>query len=203
MALMKGRRAPEEFFAPLDPGQTPLDPNETAGLRLDVNTRAELNDAEELNVLEGVSWGTRVTRRRDPLDSVFARELHRRMFRHVWSWAGTFRCTARNIGVEAGQISVCTEQLVANARHWIEHETFSRDEIFARFHHRLVEIHCFPNGNGRHARALTDLIMLKHGITPFGWGQSLARDISRQTYIESLRAADAGDLRPLVAFVRS
>jgi Fic-DOC domain mobile mystery protein B len=199
---MTGQRAPEAFFAPLDPGQTPLDPNEIAGLRLDISTRAELNDAEELNVLEGVRWGTRVVRRRDPLDSIFARELHRRLFGRVWSWAGTFRSTARNIGVDADQISVCAEQLVANARHWIAHETFDPDELFARFHHRLVEVHCFPNGNGRHARVLTDLVMVKHGIAPFGWGQSLAREISRQTYIESLRAADAGDLKPLIAFVR-
>jgi Fic-DOC domain mobile mystery protein B len=189
------------FLTPLDHGQTPLDPNEIDGLRLEVSTRAELNDAEEVSIRDGIRWGERQIRHRDPLDLVFARELHRRMFGRVWTWAGTFRTTARNIGVDVDQINICAQQLVDNARYWIEHATFPSDETFARFHHRLVQIHCFPNGNGRHARAMTDLVMMNIGVERFGWGQSMANE-ARVAYISSLRAGDAGDFASLLAFVR-
>ena len=124
------------------------------------------------------------------------------MFRRVWRWAGTFRTTARNIGVDASQINISAQQLIGNARYWIEHGTFSADEIFARLHHRLVQIHCFPNGNGRHARAITDLAMLRHSAKLFTWGQSIAGENARRAYIASLQAADAGDFAALLVFVR-
>jgi Fic-DOC domain mobile mystery protein B len=183
-------------------GQTPLDPDETGGLRLTISTRGELNDAEELNIQEGVRWGERRIRSIDPLDVVFARALHRRMVHRVWRWAGTFRMTAKNIGIDAVHINMAAQQLMENASHWIEHRVFQSDELFARFHHRLVEIHCFPNGNGRHARALTDLAMQRHGLSRFTWGASLGNDISRTQYIEALRAADGGDFALLLQFVR-
>lgn len=195
-------RPGDTFLAPLDRGQTPLDPDEIAGLRLEIDTRAELNDAEELNIQEGISWGERQIRRRDPLDLVFVRELHRRMFRRVWTWAGTFRTTARNIGIDAAQINTSAQQWIDNARFWLEHDTFARDEIFVRLHHRLVQIHCFPNGNGRHARALTDLIMQRHGTQPFTWGRSIGGNGFRPAYIAALRAGDAGDFALLLPFVR-
>jgi len=190
------------FLAPLAVGQTPLDPDEIGGLRLEINTRAELNDAEEVAIREGIRWGERQIRHRDPLDLVFARELHRRMFARVWTWAGTFRTTARNIGVDAAQINLCAQQLIDSARYWIEHKTFPADEIFARFHHRLVQIHCFPNGNGRHARAMTDLVMAKLGAHRFGWGQSMPSERARAAYIFALRAGDGGDFASLLDFVR-
>jgi Fic-DOC domain mobile mystery protein B len=192
---------PDATVAPLD-GRTPLDPDEIAGLRLKIGTRVELNDAEELNIQEGVRWGESRIRRRNPLDLVFARELHRRMFRRVWHWAGTFRTTAKNIGIDAGQINIAAQQLMDNAAYWIEHEAFPDDELFARFHHRLVEIHCFPNGNGRHARALTDLALQRSGRLPFTWGTSLAPDVLRPEYIAALREADGGSFARLTAFVR-
>lgn len=182
-------------------GQTPLDPDDAEGLLLDVDTRRELNDAEELNIQAGIRWGQRQTRRENPLDLVFARELHRRMFGRVWRWAGTFRTTGKNIGVDAAHIATAAQQLMDDAGYWISHDVYPGDESFARFHHRLVQIHCFPNGNGRHARALTDLALLKLGRQAFGWGASLGR-ASRTEYIASLRAADAGDVARLVAFVR-
>jgi Fic-DOC domain mobile mystery protein B len=183
-------------------GETPLDPDETASLRLAIGTRGELNDAEELNIQEGVRWGERRIRRIDPLDVVFARELHRRMFQRVWRWAGTFRTTAKNIGIDAAHINMAAQQLMDNAVHWIEHRVFQHDELFARFHHRMVEIHGFANGNGRHARALTDLALQRHGLARFTWGASLDKDVFRTQYIAALRAADQGDFAPLIEFVR-
>ena len=193
--------APAALFEAGD-GQTPLDPDDAEGLLLDIDTRRELNDAEELNIQQGIRWGQRRVRRENPLDLVFARELHRRMFGRVWRWAGSFRTTATNIGVDAVHIATATQELIGNTLYWIEHKTWRDDaELFARFHHRLVQIHCFPNGNGRHARALTDLVMLKFGVTPFEWGVSLGA-ASRTQYIASLRAADAGDFERLIEFVR-
>jgi Fic-DOC domain mobile mystery protein B len=182
-------------------GQTPLDPDDAEGLLIDIDTRRELNDAEELNIQQGIRWGQSRVRRENPLDIVFARELHRRMFGRVWRWAGTFRTSAKNIGVDAMHIAPAAQQLFDNAAHWIAHGTWPDDELFARFHHRFVQIHCFPNGNGRHARALTDLVIVKSGRSPFGWGATLG-PASRTEYIAALRAADAGDFDRLIGFVR-
>lgn len=200
--MTRQREQPATLGGAIEAGQTALDPDEIVGLRLEISTRAELNDAEELNILQGIRWGERRIRTRDPLDLVFVRELHRRMFNRVWSWAGTFRTTERNIGIDPLRINSSAQQLVDNVRHWIEHGTFELDEIFVRFHHGLVAIHCFPNGNGRHARAQTDLAMMKLGLERFGWGRSLPRHEFRSRYIACLRAGDAGDLAPLLAFVR-
>ncbi|HEX5122639.1 MAG TPA: mobile mystery protein B [Rhodanobacteraceae bacterium] len=182
-------------------GQTPLDPDDAQGLRLDIGTRRELNDAEELNIQAGVRWGQRRARRENPLDLVFARELHRRMFGDVWRWAGTFRTRGTNIGVDAAHIATAMQQLIDDANYWIESSVYPDEELFARFHHRLVQIHCFPNGNGRHARALTDLAIAKHGRPAFGWGASFGA-AARAEYLASLREADAGDFARLIAFVR-
>jgi Fic-DOC domain mobile mystery protein B len=127
------------------------------------------------------------------------------MFGFVWRWAGIFRKTARNIGVDAWKISSDLHNLLADTQCWIEHATFSTDEIAVRFHHRLVWIHPFPNGNGRLARLATDLLLRQLGASRFTWGSGglIAISETRQCYISALREADAGDFRPLLAFVRS
>lgn len=188
-----------------DDGATPLEHEELEALIPSyITLRSELNEAEQAGILAADNWAFS-RRRGDVLDEKFLTDLHRRMFGEVWRWAGSFRRTERNIGVQAYRIPMELRQLLDNVRYWIEHQTYAPDEIALRFHHRLVAIHPFPNGNGRHARLAADLLAVRLDQRRFTWGQgniAAAGDV-RKTYINSLRAADRHDLAPLLAFGRS
>lgn len=193
-----------DVFAQPD-GTTPLDADEREGLRQTwITTRADLNEAEQANIDDAVAW---IDRRRsaDILTEGFVFELHKRMFGDVWSWAGLTRKTGKNIGVEPQQIHIQLGGLLRDARYWIEHTSFSPDEIAVRLHHGLVAIHPFPNGNGRHARLMADLLIAQLGGEPFSWGGGTVRDIGtlRAEYIRGLRAADKHDFVSLLDFARS
>ena len=187
---------------------TPLEPQEREGLLQSwITHRKDLNEAEQENILEGAAWAR--GRRRLPLDRMlsvdFMQTLHKRMFGDVWQWAGTFRTTERNIGIQAYRIATELAALLSDVRFWIEHETYPRDEIAIRFHHRLVAIHPFPNGNGRHARLAADLLVERLGGEPFSWGGGSLADVGelRARYVAALRAADDHDIGPLLEFARS
>ena len=188
-------------------GQTPLDPDEAAALlRPAVPTRGEFDIVEQENITRGIRWA--FGRRRRPgevLSEPFLRELHRRMFGNVWGWAGMYRTTARNVGVDAWLIQQTIGELLGDARYWIEHETFQPDELCVRFHHRLVAAHPFPNGNGRHARLAADVLAESLGRDRFEWGRGLPLNATgmRDQYITALRAADAGSIEGLIAFARA
>ena len=187
------------------PGATPPDPEELAGLiPRHVSTQEELNQLEEANIALAVGWIYR-TRPAKVLSEDFARKLHKRMFNKTWRWAGTFRTTEKSIGVDPITIAVRLRDLFDDARAWVEYGSYPLDEQAVRLHHRLVLIHPFPNGNGRHARLLTDAFMLSHGAEPFTWGGvSLTQaSATRSEYIAALRAADARDYAPLLGFVRT
>lgn len=184
---------------------TPLDAEEREGLQQTwITTRADLNEAEQANIDDAVAW---IDRRRnaDILTEGFVFELHKRMFGDVWSWAGLTRKTGKNIGVDPQQIHIQLGGLLRDARFWIEHKSFSSDEIAVRLHHGLVAIHPFPNGNGRHARLLADLLIAQLGGEPFSWGGGTLRDIGtlHAEYIGGLRAADKHDFVSLLDFARS
>lgn len=187
-------------------GATPLDPDEIEGLiHKHVTTRGELDQLEQGNIQMGLEWLER-SRTRDILNEDFVRELHRRLFGEVWRWAGRFRTSGKNIGVDAYQIATQLRMLLDDVKYWIEHETYPPDEIAVRFHHRLVWIHLFPNGNGRHARIMADAILTKiMDRAPINWsgGHDLqAMTDRRRQYIEALRAADRSDFGPLFEFAR-
>ena len=187
-----------------DDTATPVSPEERADLiPAYVTTRAELNEAEQANIIKAALWAH--GRRRDVLDDLFLIRLHKRMLGEVWRWAGAYRRSERNIGVAAIRIPMDIRGLLDDARYWIDHKTYPVDEIAARFHHRLVLIHAFANGNGRHARLATDLLLTALDHAPFTWGRIDLVDPSatRATYVHALKAADHHDLGPLLAFVRT
>lgn len=189
------------FLQHTDPGQTALDPDEAQGLRQAwVATRADLDLAEEAGIARGKRWGERACRRRDVLTQDFLRDLHKRLFGDVWKWAGRYRDSERNIGVAPHAISTELHKLFGDARAWEDFATYPPDECAARLHHRLAWIHPFPNGNGRCARIFADLYLTRRGAIPFTWGMSLPA--FRDTYLAAMRAADAHDIRPLLAMVR-
>lgn len=188
-------------------GATPLEPEEMEGLlHKHVTTRGERDELEQYNIQDGLQWLKR-QKNADPLSEVFVRELHKKLFGQVWKWAGTFRQTEKNIGIDPLQIAVQLRLLLDNAKYWVEQGTYPPQELAARFHHRLVYIHPFPNGNGRHARILADTILnvvLKEKPIDWAGGLDLQKMSDRRSeYIAALRAADAGDFEPLLSFVSS
>jgi len=187
-------------------GATPLDHDESEGLLLThISTRGELNVFEAANIQEGMVWAWR-SRSKNMVDERFIRQLHKKMFGDVWRWAGEFRKSNKNIGVPREMIGIELRHLSEDVQYWIEHNTYGVDEIAARFHHRLVAIHLFPNGNGRHARMIADLLLEKKlGAIRFTWGGRELTEANecRQNYIQALQAADGGDYSRLLDFVRS
>ncbi len=165
--------------------------------------RRELNEAEQQNIVRAQDWA--LQRRRDPLNEKFIRDLHRRMLGEVWRWAGRFRTSDRNLGIPWWEIPIALRLLLDDTRARIGYGTYPPDEIAVRFHHRLVQIHPFPNGNGRHSRLMADLLAMRLGRQRFSWGRESLRDAgtTRQLYIAALRAADNHDLAPLLAFARA
>lgn len=187
-------------------GQTPLDPDEKAGLiPRHIETKGALNDWEQENILQATKW-LRSARLPEVLSESFCRDLHRRMFNKTWKWAGKFRTSDKNIGCDWTLVAVKLSQLLGNALYWVDNKTFDPDELAARFHHALVWIHPFPNGNGRHARMMADALLKQLGRPAFSWGSGanlIAANEVRARYLAALRAADKNDFTALLAFVRS
>jgi Fic-DOC domain mobile mystery protein B len=188
------------------PGATPLNPDEINGLiPTHITSRAELDRWEQDNINEALLWLQR-QKRKEVLNESFMKQLHKKMFCHVWKWAGNFRQSEKNIGVTWYQIPIELKQLCDDVKYWIENKTFSEDEIAARFHHRLVAIHLFANGNGRHARLMADVLLeTRLHRQAFTWGSAslINAGQDRKRYIESLVAADRGDYTALLECVRS
>ena len=185
------------------PGATPIDLGEAAGLiPAHLTLQRELNEYEEANILEGSDW-LFARRRGDPLEERFIHLAHRRMFNQTWRWAGRPRRSNKNIGVPWVEVPARLRQMVGDVRAQIQYEAYSPVEIAARYHHRLVAIHVFPNGNGRHARLMADLLLMELAGHRFEWGRGslIAASELRARYIAALRAADGGDIRPLLSFL--
>jgi Fic-DOC domain mobile mystery protein B len=187
-------------------GNTPLSPEELADLIPNLATKEELNEWERENMLRGREWavGDR-TSSTDMVSDEYVRKLHKKMFDETWKWAGDYRHTEKNIGVSVHEIRERLMALFGDTRYWIENGTYLPDEIAVRFHHRLVFIHPFPNGNGRHARLIADIIALKLGRSALTWGSANfgKEGEARTSYLEAIRAADGGDIQPLLNFARS
>lgn len=188
-------------------GQTPLTPEETLGLIPSIVTRADLDAFEQENIIEARKWvmQSSTLARLDVFTEKFLLNLHKRMYGHVWKWAGEFRKSNKNIGAEFYKIPTELHQLLQDADFWMVHKTYPISDLAIIFHHRLVKIHLFPNGNGRHARLCADVIIAKFGGEKLSWGgnSSLTKpDDMRKKYIAALREADGGNYEPLLVFAR-
>lgn len=188
-----------------EPGQTPLDADEAAQLiPRHITTQGALDEWEQANILRAVQWMGR-KQKLDVLTEEFCRELHRRMFDRTWKWAGQFRRSDKNIGCPWSQVPMRLRQLLDNTAYQLAEKVYALDEAAACFHHQLVLVHPFPNGNGRHSRLMTDCLLKRQGGEPFSWGRRnlASAGEARLRYIEALRAADAGDVVPLMNFART
>lgn len=189
------------------PGSTPLDADEAEGLLpAHINTQSELNAWEQLNIANADMWA--ISRRRRKATTVltphFAEELHRRMFNRTWRWAGKYRLTGKNIGAPVDQIRVAVRERLADAQWWLDGQVYGIDEIATRLHYQLVGVHPWPNGNGRWARLMADVLLHAEGQPRFSWGGTDLGSVTRARadYIDSLQAADRGEFGPLLAFAR-
>ena len=185
-------------------GATPLDPDEMEGLKhRHVTTRGELDELEQSNIQDGLQWLS-TARTGHVLSDAFALLLHKRLFGGVWSWAGSIRRTEKNIGIDPLYIRVALRNLMDDVGYWRQNNTYPPKEAAVRLHHRLVFIHPFANGNGRHARIMADTVLKRvYGEEPIDWagGQDLQKINDRRIeYIEALRSADRGDFGPLFDF---
>ncbi|MBQ5451260.1 MAG: mobile mystery protein B [Treponema sp.] len=188
-----------------DDNSTPLTPEEKDGLKLKwITLRSELNEAEARNIAEAQIW-LAMNKNKDVLSDSFLRNLHKKMFGNVWKWAGKYRETERNIGVAPYQIPLKLMQLFDDVKFWISNNTYSNHEIAVRLHHRLVQIHPFPNGNGRVSHLMADLVSFQLEGKALYWGDVNLVNVSeiRTKYIAALRKADAGDYSDLLNFTKS
>ncbi len=189
-------------------GQTPLNEGEKDGLRIpSITTREELDEFEQLNIERAIQWTFGKKIQTEQLFSEkFIKELHKRMYGDVWKWAGTFRTSEKNLGVKNYLIAIELKQLLDDAIFWKENSIYNPEELAIRFKHRLVSIHCFANGNGRHSRLMADLIMEKlYSNKFFSWGSSnlVKATETRSNYIQAVRKADNNDIEPLILFAKS
>jgi Fic-DOC domain mobile mystery protein B len=189
-------------------GQTPLSEEEKEGLLIKtITTHGELDEHEQLNIEKAIEWIIKTRFKKDQiLTENFIKTLHKKMLGNVWSWAGEFRKSEKNIGVKWIVIGIALKALLDDTKHWIANKIFSNEEIAIRFKHRLVNIHCFPNGNGRHSRIMADIIMESiFGKEPFSWNQSnmVKADQTRKNYINAIRAGDNGNIQPLIDFAKN
>lgn len=187
-----------------DDNSTPLTEEEKQQLKVKwITTRTELNELEAKGIADAEIWLLK-TNKKDILNETFIKTLHRKMFGEIWKWAGTFRTTERNIGAALYEIQPKLKILLDDTKFWIENNTYSKKEIAIRFHHRLVQIHPFPNGNGRTSRIMADLIMRSFGHNGLDWGNGNLTEISklRAMYISALQEADKGNYALLIDFVK-
>lgn len=189
-------------------GQTPLEEEEKEGLLIPaIATRGELDEFEQQNIEQAIAWSMRRSFKAETVfTEAFIKTVHKQMYGEVWAWAGEYRLSNKNIGVDKWQISTSLRSLLDDVRYWVDHATWPPDEIAIRFKHRLVSIHCFPNGNGRHSRLIADIVAEQIFKCPhYTWGAAnlVKQGDPRQAYLKAIRAADKGDIQPLISFARS
>ncbi|MGE0568451.1 MAG: mobile mystery protein B [Bacteroidia bacterium] len=187
-------------------GKTLLGEEETEGLLINtITTHGELDELEQLNIESAIEWTLiKKFKPESILTEKFVKELHKRMFGNIWSWAGNFRKTEKNIGIKFHLIGTELKQLNDDCIFWIKNQTYTDDEIAIRYKHRIVQIHCFPNGNGRHSRLMAD-VMRRHIFRKpaFEWGNGInyeRPEDQRKSYLKAIREADKGKIKPLINF---
>ncbi len=192
----------------LSEGRTPLEEEEKLDLIPAILTREDLNNFEQENIIEARKWVMEKSTlaRIEIFTEKFIRNLHKRMFGNVWKWAGKYRKTGKNIGVDYFQISSEVRKLLHDSDYWLKHGTYTTTKLAVIFHHRLVKIHLFPNGNGRHARLFADVVIAKYDGEKLFWGgkSDLRKpEKIRKLYIAALREADKGEYKQLIEFAKS
>lgn len=194
-------------------GATPLNLDDMLGLKYKhIDTREQLNEVEAANILQGQIWASKLNKgakeltRDDIFNRDFVSDLHKALFGEVWEWAGHFRKRELNIGVDPKNIAVDLHNFLEDAKCWLEFKHYDNLELSARIQHRLVQIHPFVNGNGRHSRVFTDIVRVYLlNEKPIKWANAKLENMTeeRNSYISGLREADVGDLSTFIKYLQS
>lgn len=189
-------------------GQTEITPDEKRFLKLPITTMEELNTIESIEITKARLWAlsAKTLNRNDIISLDFLMKLHKKMFSEIWSWAGKFRTTDKNIGVPVHHIQEQLKCLIDDTNYWQENAIFTLEEIALRFHHKLVQIHVFNNGNGRHARLLADCFLKKNLKKIFDWDYNNVlhtKTKARTDYLNAMKKADNGDYTHLLNLFRT
>ena len=186
-------------------GQTPINEDEKKDLLIkSITTQSELDEFEQLNIEKAIEWV--ISKKFNPDDILteqFIKKLHKKMYSDVWKWAGKFRMSEKNIGVNWVKVGIELKYLLDDTKYWIVNKTYPADEVAILFKHRLVSIHCFPNGNGRHSRLMADIIIESiFNKEIFTWHNSnmIKPNETRKKYIAAIREADNGNIKHLLEF---
>jgi Fic-DOC domain mobile mystery protein B len=185
-------------------GATPFDVD---GLRLThLRTREAIYDAEAENIL--LAYQKYLRRRLSPnrawFTEGFVRQVHRDMLGAVWEWGGRYRETELTIGVPAHQIREEIAKLCDDRLFWDKDKNMPIIERAARLHARLAWIHPFRNGNGRHARLITDIFLYSHRHALPEWPHSelIQEGTPREEYLVAMKQADRGNFESLITFTK-
>jgi Fic-DOC domain mobile mystery protein B len=185
-------------------GQTPIDEEEKEGLLIKaISTKNELDEWEQSNIEDAIIWSlTRKFKQEQIMTELFVKLVHQKMFNNVWPWAGEFRQSNKNMGVDRWQIGIEVKKLLDDVTFWKVNKVYTPDGIIIRFKHKLVSIHCFANGNGRHSRLMADIMAEQlFDLQVFTWGINSIN--ARQDYLEALKLADSGNYEALITFARA
>ena len=186
---------------------TPID--DLSGLLQDITTRQELNDAEALNIVNATDWidNGRID---DPFTATFYRTLHTKMYDEVWAWAGELRSQTGEVTHPGSRPEDVGRDIARVAmdfhREW---EALNDHDhllpLIARYHHQLVLVHPFNNGNGRWSRLAADAVLQRlANQPPLTWATDtlVVDSAERKAYIAALKKADNGDIAPLFDYLR-
>ena len=182
-------------------GNTVLSNSELRGLLLNhITVMRELDEAEQVNINEGLLW-LATQKNKDFLDEMFMKKLHKKLFGKVWKWAGKYRKSEKNIGIDAYKVPTEMMKLIEDVNYWVENNSYEVSELIARFHHRLVWVHPFPNGNGRFSRIFTNYLCKRYKLKMPEWQGHLNPHLRRKLYIKALQQADQKKFHPLMSFL--
>lgn len=156
---------------------------------------------EVINHREAIAFVEDLARSKQPVTAFQVRQVHQLVLAQIDDAnAGQYRRTNVRIGgavfipPEAYQVA----QAMDDWEHWLRTaaRTWHPVQRAALAHHRLAAIHPFIDGNGRTARLIMNLLLLRDGYPP-----TVIRRANRKQYYQVLARADRGDDKPIVNFV--
>ncbi len=166
-----------------------------------ITVKSALDEWEAENILKAYNRYLKTSRKR-AISPGLITAVHKEMFGLTWKWAGSFRKENLNLGVEWFAIPVEIKKLCDDIAFWEKSKNVNILEQSVRIHHRLVRIHPFLNGNGRHARMIADIFLSGRGKKLPLWPDKDMVETTdiRKRYIHCLKEADNGDYAGLLEF---
>lgn len=156
---------------------------------------------EAINHKDGIAFIEEIIRKKRELTEDLVKEIHRLILKGIDDLeAGCYRrhnvriVGARMIPPQAVKVKRLMEELFT--WYYKNYKTLAIPELSAQFHYKFVCIHPFIDGNGRVARLLMNLILMRNGYPP-----TVILKVDRKKYYRVLNQGNLGDLNPFVNFI--